>query len=97
MAYAAQLQKHTSPFGQLIASPPGLTAKDSTWVSFCWLDLAYRMNNELSALQSPQKQKNSIGECSEDLLQKPLKSEDSHSRYWTENKQIHWHDTSGGR
>lgn len=33
MAYAAQLQKHTSPFGQLIASPPGLTAKDPTWVS----------------------------------------------------------------
>ena len=49
MAYAAQLQKHTSPFGQLIASPPGLTAKDPTWVSFCLLDLAHRMNNELSA------------------------------------------------
>ncbi|XP_059476882.1 SH2 domain-containing protein 5-like [Neocloeon triangulifer] len=31
MAYAAQLQKHTSPFGQLIVSPPGLTAKDPAW------------------------------------------------------------------
>ncbi|CAB3375448.1 Hypothetical predicted protein [Cloeon dipterum] len=31
MAYAAQLQKQTSPFGQLIASPPILTAKTSSW------------------------------------------------------------------
>lgn len=45
-------------------------------------------------MQSPQKQKNSIGECSEDL-QKPLKSEDSHSRYIEPDKQIRRNDTLG--